>query len=361
MIRFSWGDGMAFIARDENGAENSKQHLNLSAFAYEVLSYDMFAFGEEKLSGFLNTVFEYYYPQAEASISLRLNDLQGMLSKTLDGFAGDIKTKERIIKTLVAQKKDSLLKKAGSYEKGISFKFWINKKNLEYLTQEHSECCEELYYPRRGQYIKCVIEEYARLPYIERELVFFKPFVDATEEAIREEKRLRVVTGRGSVYSVYPYKILHDPLSTANYLVGCRKRYDCPDGEKLPCSFKLSALASVRVERSKSAFMREREKRKLVEKISSRGVQFMVGNEAEIHVRLTDAGICKYRRQAHLRPALLEKRGEDIFVFRCTTAQAEFYFFKFGRDAEILLPLELRKKFISMYEHAADVYRGERG
>ena len=82
----------------------------------------------------------------------------------------------------------------------------------------------------------------------------------------------------------------------------------------------------------------------------------MVGNEAEIHVKLTKAGVNKYRRQTHLRPPLVREL-DGTYVFRCTTAQAEFYFFKFGKDAEILLPMDLRERFKSMYEAAANIYQ----
>ena len=80
-----------------------------------------------------------------------------------------------------------------------------------------------------------------------------------------------------------------------------------------------------------------------------------MGNEAEIHVKLTKAGVYKYRRHTHLRPPLV-RTEDDVYVFQCTTAQAEFYFFKFGKDAEILLPTNLRERFKSMYEAAANTY-----
>lgn len=65
---------------------------------------------------------------------------------------------------------------------------------------------------------------------------------------------------------------------------------------------------------------------KLSKAISSRGVQFMA-TEEDIQVRLSAAGKTKYRRQLHLRPTLIRNDGpeNDIFVFNCTAAQAEFY------------------------------------
>ena len=175
------------------------------------------------------------------------------------------------------------------------------------------------------------------------------------QNAIHEERQLRIMTDKDVIYSVYPYEILSDPLSTANYLVGYCTRYDYPEDEKRPCSFKISALKSVRLEKSKSAFLKNSMWKQLSHTISSHGVQFLVGNEAEIHVKLTKAGVYKYRRHTHLRPPLV-RTEDDVYVFQCTTAQAEFYFFKFGKDAEILLPTNLRERFKSMYEAATNTY-----
>jgi hypothetical protein len=211
---------MAFEVKDEDKVNNNKQHLNLSTLAYEVILSDMFTFGEEKLSGFINRVFEYYSPLAAASISQTLNHIHGELSKHLSEVLGDEKTKARVLDKLLMLKKDSLIKNAESYEGGKTFKFWLNKRNLEFLSEPSSECNEDKYYPKRGKYIKSVVEEYARLPYIEREKIYFSPFIVEIQNAINEVKQLRIKTENDMIYSVYPYEILSDPLSITNYLVG---------------------------------------------------------------------------------------------------------------------------------------------
>lgn len=349
---------MAFARADAGSAENKKQHLNLSLQAYEVMESDMFTFGEEQRSGFINRIFEAYAPVAEASISRSLNSLRGELDKLLAGVPGDEGTKSRIIRKLLDRKKVLLKEQSDSYGGGRAFKFWLNKKNLSYLTEDESECGEQEYYgTRRGKYIKNVLEEYARLPYVQRELIYFQPYVEEIRCAIEGERQLRVVTGCDRVYSVYPWGILCDPLCTANYLVGYCKRYSVPEDEKRPCSFRISALRSVKAERSKSAFLKESERKRLAQAIASRGVQFLASEEEWIQVRLTVEGRKRYRRQIHLRPPFVRQLGEDVFEFRCTAAQAEFYFFKFGRDAEILQPPAFRERFRSLYEGALDVYR----
>ena len=352
---------MAFTFISEDHIGSNKQHINLSVYAYEIIQNDMFTFNEEKLSHFINSIFGYYYPKADASISLVLNHFRGELSKLLSSVPGDKDNQKRVLNRLVSKKEEELCKHVNSYEKGISFKFWLNKCNFEYLTDKNSECDEDKYYEnKRGKYIKCVLEEYTRLPYIEREKIYFTPFITEIENAIQAEngkRLLKVITEKKAVYSVYPYAILNDPLSTANYLVGYSQRYDNPDDELRPCSFRISALKSIKMLKSKSASLRKEKWEDLSKLIASRGVQFLIDREEEILVRLTSSGIHKYYRQSHLRPTLIEKRNGNVFVFCCTNSQAEFYFFKFGEDAEILFPIELRKKFKSMYQKAANIYQ----
>lgn len=334
-----------------------KQRLNLSKLAIEVIQYDQFTFGVKSRSKFLNQIFENYAPEADASISRSLNIYRGKLKKSFSEILGDENTKIRIINKLVKEEEDSLKKRTDSYEKGESFLISLCKQNFTYLTEADSECCEERYYKRRGDYIKSVIEEYARLPYVHRERVFFKQHIKQINHAIEEEWQLRVVTDRDKTYSVYPYKILCDPLSTANYLVGYCRRYGHAEDKKYPSTFRISALQSVKPEKSKSAFLKKSERKELVQLIASRGVQFMSGSEEDIRVRLSTAGQNKFRRQTHLRPMQIGEPDGDEYVFRCTEAQAEFYFFKFGKDAEILQPEDLRQRMATMYKYAAEMYQ----
>ena len=341
----------------QNESGNNKQRLNLSSLAEQIVLEDMFTFGETKRSTFINRIFENYYPKAEASVSRILNQLDGKLSELLSDLSNDQLTKKRLIQKLHNQRLEELEKKVGSYPKGGSWPIALNKKNFEYLTAPNSECREEKYYKKITGYLKALIEEYARLPYVEREKIYFLPYFTVIYEAIENKYRLKVVTDQDMIFSVYPYQIMCDPLSTIHYLVGYSTRYDEPETDKCPCSFKIAALKAIQAEKSKSGFLSNSMKQQLSKTITSRGVQFMIGSETEIHVRLTEAGVHKYHRLVHLRPTKTQEPVGDIYTFQCTMGQAEFYFFKFGKDAEILFPEELRKKFGNMYQQAASIYQ----
>lgn len=111
VVGLYWGDKMAFIAQGEDNSSNNKQHLNLSPLAYEVILGDMFTFGDEKISGFINTVFEHFSPIAEASIAQTLNRFNGELSKSISDISGDEKTKKRVLESLILQKSTALLRR----------------------------------------------------------------------------------------------------------------------------------------------------------------------------------------------------------------------------------------------------------
>ena len=343
--------------------ECKKQRLNLSAAAAEVVKNDMFAFGEEKYSTFINRVFRNYRDDADASIALRLDAYRETISAILCGEK-DVNAWKRMTEKLVAAERKRLIKKSGAYDKGESSVFWIDTENFGYLT---GECCEEKYYPyqdgarpKKGLYIKSVIEEYARLPFIKRGEIFFAETVKEIKSAINGKRQLLIKDDRGELYDVSPYKILSDPLATANYLVGYSSRRDTKEPEETeerrPCSFRIAAVKSAKIEKSKSASLGRDAKRELEEKIASRGVQFMIGEEDEITVRLTEEGVRKYKRLVHLRPQFIQEERDGVYSFKCTETQVKFYFFKFGKDAEIISPETLRKKFLDMYKEAAEVY-----
>ena len=86
------------------------------------------------------------------------------------------------------------------------------------------------------------------------------------------------------------------------------------------------------------------------------------GSDEQILVRLTEDGVRKYQSQIYLRPSCSRAiTGEGDYSFFCTPRQAEYYFFKFGKDAEILSPPGLRERFLSLYADALKTYREPQG
>ena len=61
-----------------------------------------------------------------------------------------------------------------------------------------------------------------------------------------------------------------------------------------------------------------------------------------------------------MRPRIytINKEDKHVYTFRCTEIQAINYFFKFGWDANVISPIELREKMKSRYYKSFKTYDG---
>lgn len=337
--------------------------LNLSEFSFAVVEQDMLEFNTKSLSSFVSRVFENYYEKAEASISKTLSRLEGRLNKALENISPD--NLDAVVGILVNQKRDELIKEHTRYSRGrgsVAVRLHNNTLNII------QECMlsEPEYYRNISSYVRAVLEEYSRLPYIDRERIYFKDFFDRIETAVMKKKQLKVTIHDGRQFLVYPqiaqegdYKqttsIETDRLNTANYLVGYSKLPGQKKSEKITASFRISSLKEIKV-CEEAAFLGETDLDNLRKRIESRGVEFLMNEEMEVRVRLTQNGEFKLSRMLHLRPRRIRQEG-DISIFRCTQLQAEFYFIGMGADCEILEPASLRSRFADIFSAGEKIYK----
>lgn len=158
-------------------------------------------------------------------------------------------------------------------------------------------------------------------------------------------------------YLVKPYAIRQDRTNTFNYLIGYSVRLNEsnePISNERISSFRISRIDSIKLV---STFFLSKEKRTEIEKtIKEKGVQFMAGELINITVLFTDKGFDDFNRQSYMRPRFYDKIDKNTYIFHCTEFQAINYFLKFGMDAQIIEPPELRNTMKLRYETALNAY-----
>lgn len=340
---------------------NQQVRLNFSNTAETVIAHDMDILEVSSRSTFINTILENYYENANASIIRQLSNYEDALA-SINGYDNA----KLFVNRLIEKKKDELLKIVSTYEnidKSITsnpIRLW--DKFANFLRDESLNFEDEIY-NSVPKYCKAIIEEYTRLPFVKRELVFYKNTVNAIELAIRNEYQIFLTSGVKDApdtkpFSCFmiPYKIMTDPLSSANYLVGYSYLSGQTKADKKMCSFRISRLLNVKNETSRSAFLSKANKEALNKAIENKGVMFLLAdNNDSIKIRLSPQGINMYKTQIHMRPIPIDVK-EDIYTFNCSILQARNYFFKFGKDAEILEPQYLRDQFKEAFTEAAKLY-----
>lgn len=349
-----------------------KMRIPLSQKARIIMDNDRNLFNVPKTT-FINIVFANYRDKAKASIAMRLQDEERRLDELLSGVDVTKEAKEKMKKRALEVKKEALLRdrdellaESSASKDDLATKnktYRLNTKNFEFLDGE--DCQEQEHYGERpANYVRAVIEEYCRLPFIEREEVFRQDVYKTVREAIAQNHILQVqFTFQGdekpTVFYVYPYKIMPDALKSQSFLTcySQKKNVETCD-QKKPAAFSMATiqLCSKAIVLNPSGRLKKQEKIAIQKKCDAIGPNYLLGKEELIKVRLTQNGIVLYRRQLPGRPDLAAIEENNIYVFNCSAYQARQYFLSFGKEAEILSPESLRKEFQNTYAEALQVY-----
>lgn len=350
----------------------NKQRLNLSKEAVETILRDFEilerknSFGGGRLSStVINHLFRCYYEEADASVEQSTLRVREKLARSLEPMA-DSPEKRQALDLMTQSWREQIRENCRELMKlkGISVNFRIDRSNLECLVSDSCQQEAEFYSNQVGGYIKTILEEYARLPFVRRERIYSKQVCDEIQKALTNQNILKIIlhsvdsdTGLHNVIYVKPYAIRTDSEHLYNYLTG----YSLMPREKkwLPGSIRLSSILRCEV-RLSSGFLSQQQIRVLEHTMEQYGVQYMANRNPreEIRVHLTRQGERLYSRLLHLRPAYTSQDPDSpgTYLFSCSPLQADNYFFTFGGEAEILKPDWLREKFREKYRAALETY-----
>ena len=199
------------------------------------------------------------------------------------------------------------------------------------------------------QFIKCMIESYARTSFLEREkLILKKAVIEPIENAIHRNKAIKI-NFAGTDIEISPYKIVPSKEGTFQYLVGT------VNGEWR--SYRLSRINFLKTKGK--AILPATD---MVDEILTEfGATFFGEPLIDIKIRFTAKGHLRYEysvihRPVHTRIESDVKSDSDIYIFHCSEKQALYFFFSFANDVEILEPLSLRQRFIDLYRRGYEQY-----
>jgi predicted DNA-binding transcriptional regulator YafY len=323
-------------------------------------------------AGILNRVFAIFHESAKASAPLRIEARQ----REYNDILGDIPQQWRetvVDKLTAAYRKDLIDEIINLLKQGASDMAWnmtIRKDVgdlLENLRMRGYFSYNQESELSRGKYMGAVFEEYAMLPFVEREKIYYHDLFECIEDAIEFKRAINIVYTQDKVpYYVVPHFLETDKLSMYNYLVGYARHASSPMQSLSIHSFRITKIHTAEIDRHSKPMLGElsdsqrAEQRARIKKSREKlGTMFISDEEktARIEVKLTHKGKQKYIEQVHMRPSgYLKANSDDEYIFTCPHRQAEYYFWKFGKDAEILSPPALREKFSTQYKEALDLY-----
>ncbi|MBO5711930.1 MAG: hypothetical protein J6R47_03740 [Acholeplasmatales bacterium] len=233
-----------------------------------------------------------------------------------------------------------------------------NRSHGYYISFRPSKKLEDLYdeildYELKNNtisnYFRNLFNNYARLAQDERERIIYKDELKIIESAINTNKTLNIKLNNIS-FEFIPYEIVRTNDELYNYLIGGIRRKD-----RLQC-ISLHLYKCNNLFKTKNVFELTDEEKKHFDDILVYGPREVERRTVLTKIKLTKAGIRKFKSMYLNRPIPIEI-NDNIYTFNCSHDNLFLYFSRFGVDAEILEPLNLRNQIISFHRKAYNKYK----
>lgn len=345
-----------------------RQHINLSNYAYSIVRNDSQTFmGAINYSGFINRIvlnsmlesFDDLLSEESERISKELIHFTKLGRKTQLS-----ETDCNMIKKIAVAHRNYQITSFTHYSKDVPLKIRLNKDLHDIFYPLQSGWSGIEYNISQGDYIKSLIEDYARKTIFDRESIFYKSIIGDFETILNasneNRQRILLTLSTGDRYILKPYRLSYDYEADYHYIVGMGAK----DGSKefVPASYRISRIEkySLRSASSGSGKNTEKERKEIERKIKECGVPYILGNPAKHIVKLTHTGMNMYNSIFHQRPVYERiQKNEDksyLLTFIATSRQITNYFFAFAQEAEIISPIETKTWMHNRYKSAFESY-----
>ena len=302
-----------------------RQHINLSQYAFDVVQNDALTFmGKINNSGFICRI----------------------LYNCGESFFDEVDLRNI------------------TYSKDVPLKIRLNNDVIDDYYPTDGEWFGAKHRITQGEYIKALLEQYARMPFFDRESIFYKQTILTINNHIDNTDPhkgiLPIIYQDGNKYYIKPYRLSFDYEAQYHYLI-CISTKD-PNEEMRPASFRLTRIKGIKqpVTSYGTGMIKSKESKELERRIKENGVPYIFGDTMDYVVKLTTAGLDMYNSIFHQRPiyTTIQKEEQNTYylTFHSTERQITNYFFQFGKEAMIVSPDKTRDWIRNRYEAALESY-----
>lgn len=338
--------------------------FRISYKAYETILQDIDDFqnvpDKEQISSFLNRIIKNFYLEAESSISEGMERRYNKYLEWLDGVPEREKTAMILTEREKSAVRNEIERKYGQPQKGkgqnLKLILTNRVRDIFMYSKENS-----IYDDKISDYIAALVQEYTTFSREDRERIYFNEMYLQIQNCIDSKYEMEIVSS-DTAFIFKPYQITTNGIMPYLYIIGYSRLKDGDTGNEKTASFRLSRIQSLESKTNHRFSFSKEQKNELQTIMSNKSqITYLTGENKKITVRLTKNG---YRLFSNIiisgRPCYTEKiivSDDDIRLdFCCTEEQIYQYFVRFGADAEIMDPQELRNRFRDMYRELTERY-----
>ena len=210
-----------------------------------------------------------------------------------------------------------------------------------------------------SQYFCRMLMSYCEKPISERERIIFRSNCEMLQNASKEARPLTFSTiwNPKVIHTVVPYRLATGQEEMFNYLLCAEIN---PETRKQEAKvYRLNRIARINYSRASNQI--DNDVQEYLNRMLRYGPQYIINDNDESCVRLTESGRKNFSRIYYGRPQvdrIEEKEDGYYYYFKGSKDQVFFYFRRFGfDDVEIISPTVLRQKMSDFHRKAYENYR----
>lgn len=371
---------MEIIMNTWNNIEE-RQHINISESTYETLTYDIERFKLSSFSELTNLIIENGLSTLPANPTGYLNEQYNLYSKILkknmsvksskknmsatdttiynndytkksENITSDTKNIiDNILYDITETAKNSFKEKYYKNIKGIQKNIHYSKNAIQLLCASNTAITD--IYRRPGKFVCALFDTYAQLKDTERDLIIKKDIYNTIVEAIHQKNIVKIQMYNNNSYYIKPISV-HTYINYTYIICKSCNACDSINGEYVDMNPRLSNVISA-VNTHNIYEMSDSDIAIIQKKIATNKAAYFYSSSENIQIKLSKTGQKMYETILHQRPSYISSDG-DVYTFNCTKRQIYNYFFKFGKEAVILSPQDLKQEFIQKYKESYEIY-----
>lgn len=318
-----------------------KIKVNLPKNVYEILAIDMEAFGFLKSDGtanknsFINHLIKNYV----GVFATNEND-------AIKKVTGQVNIDEEAFGKITSLFFEERFKKEGNYSKDLQF--IISKENLEIYEEI---IAVHLKNRSISQYFREMLIMYTSYPMDKRQAIMFEPLIEKVRRVIKHNKKALVTLVDGEKKTIDFYDIAGTGEQIFNYVIGVETT---SKNERVITSIRLHNLKTIIELPNQTIEITESEKEKL-ELMKYQGPVFPINKIQDVEVEFSERGLILWRVYIHDRPKPYKIENNHYF-FKADLLHIAIYFYKFGTEAKIVSPNEVKTFMKDRFKEAYEMY-----
>jgi hypothetical protein len=348
--------------------EEYRLHVNLSTQAMQIIEADMIKFHDDyelsNRSGFMNTIIKNHiddFPLSRASALKQLKAIERATDSAQKKASHQDNFYNKLSQLIMDEFSNEIMKTmihdySNKYPNDHQFKLKLNKENASLLSSVEDAKYFNMYAPRNAGssfFIKIILESYASLTREQRERIIFKDTIQLIENAIEHRYIIRYKE-KDAYIKIEPIALHKPKVKQSLELI---YTFVEGDNKNIIDNITIKELSKRELKSTKEKYENHDFTGVIQQLFDERESKSNQPDEV-FTVKFTSSGLRRFMYEEDRLPiiGIQDPNNQYTYTFKTNETAMFMHLFKFGSQAQILSPVDARRRFKLLYKASFDAY-----